>query len=122
MSYMALYRKFRPGGFEDVKGQDHISKTLQNQIKRSGLIIDDEKILSAVSHSSQSRYLMSSARKRSTVTEEEFLSLFNQVNTILTTIGEEIVSGNANALPKEDSDACKYCNYASICRASKSER
>jgi DNA polymerase-3 subunit gamma/tau len=30
---MALYRKFRPGGFEDVKGQDHISKTLQNQIK-----------------------------------------------------------------------------------------
>ena len=33
MSYMALYRKFRPGGFEDVKGQDHISKTLQNQIK-----------------------------------------------------------------------------------------
>lgn len=33
MSYMALYRKFRPGSFEDVKGQDHISKTLQNQIK-----------------------------------------------------------------------------------------
>ena len=33
MSYIALYRKFRPGEFEDVKGQDHISKTLQNQIK-----------------------------------------------------------------------------------------
>lgn len=33
MSYMALYRKFRPGGFDEVKGQDHISKTLQNQIK-----------------------------------------------------------------------------------------
>ena len=33
MSYMALYRKFRPGTFEDVKGQDHISRTLQNQIK-----------------------------------------------------------------------------------------
>lgn len=33
MSYMALYRKFRPGTFEEVKGQDHISKTLQNQIK-----------------------------------------------------------------------------------------
>jgi len=30
---MALYRKFRPGEFEDVKGQDHISQTLQNQIK-----------------------------------------------------------------------------------------
>ena len=33
MSYMALYRKFRPGEFEDVKGQYHISQTLQNQIK-----------------------------------------------------------------------------------------
>ena len=33
MSYMALYRKFRPGEFEDVKGQAHISQTLQNQIK-----------------------------------------------------------------------------------------
>ena len=33
MSYTALYRKFRPGGFEDVKGQDHIVQTLKNQIK-----------------------------------------------------------------------------------------
>ena len=32
MSYMALYRKFRPGEFEDVKGQDAIVKTLKNQI------------------------------------------------------------------------------------------
>ena len=33
MSYTALYRKFRPLSFEDVKGQDHIVTTLQNQIK-----------------------------------------------------------------------------------------
>ena len=33
MSYTALYRKFRPSAFEDVKGQDHIITTLQNQIK-----------------------------------------------------------------------------------------
>lgn len=33
MSYTALYRKFRPGEFEDVKGQDHIVTTLKNQIK-----------------------------------------------------------------------------------------
>lgn len=32
MSYMALYRKFRPNEFEDVKGQDAIVKTLKNQI------------------------------------------------------------------------------------------
>lgn len=33
MSYTALYRKFRPDSFQDVKGQDHIVKTLKNQIK-----------------------------------------------------------------------------------------
>lgn len=33
MSYMALYRKFRPDNFKDVKGQDHIVTTLKNQIK-----------------------------------------------------------------------------------------
>ena len=35
MSYTALYRKFRPDNFEDVKGQDHIVTTLTNQIKAS---------------------------------------------------------------------------------------
>jgi len=33
MSYTALYRKFRPNEFDDVKGQDHIVTTLKNQIK-----------------------------------------------------------------------------------------
>ena len=32
MSYTALYRKFRPSTFEEVKGQDHIVQTLKNQI------------------------------------------------------------------------------------------
>lgn len=33
MSYTALYRKFRPAEFEDVKGQEHIITTLKNQIE-----------------------------------------------------------------------------------------
>ncbi len=32
MSYTALYRKWRPSTFQDVKGQDHIVQTLKNQI------------------------------------------------------------------------------------------
>lgn len=32
MAYTALYRKFRPDEFEDVKGQDAIVRTLKNQI------------------------------------------------------------------------------------------
>ncbi len=33
MSYTALYRKFRPGEFDEVKGQEHIVTTLRNQIQ-----------------------------------------------------------------------------------------
>ncbi len=32
MNHVALYRKYRPKSFEEVIGQDHITKTLQNQI------------------------------------------------------------------------------------------
>ena len=33
MGYTALYRKFRPTEFEDVKGQDAVVKTLKNQLR-----------------------------------------------------------------------------------------
>lgn len=33
MSYTALYRKFRPGEFDEVKGQDAVITTLRNQVK-----------------------------------------------------------------------------------------
>ena len=33
MAYQALYRKWRPLEFEDVKGQEHIVTTLKNQIR-----------------------------------------------------------------------------------------
>ena len=32
MSYIALYRKYRPQNFDDVVGQDHIIKALRNQV------------------------------------------------------------------------------------------
>lgn len=35
MSYMALYRKFRPKTFDEVKGQDAIVTTLKNQIRQN---------------------------------------------------------------------------------------
>lgn len=34
MSYTALYRKFRPQEFEDVKGQEHIVTTLKKSNKK----------------------------------------------------------------------------------------
>ncbi len=33
MAYQALYRKWRPATFDDVRGQDHIVTTLRNQVR-----------------------------------------------------------------------------------------
>ena len=32
MGYIALYRKFRPLTFSEIVGQEHITRTLRNQI------------------------------------------------------------------------------------------
>lgn len=37
MTYQSLYREYRPSRFEDVVGQDHIVKTLVNQIKSGSI-------------------------------------------------------------------------------------
>ena len=37
MSYVALYRKFRPRIFDDVKGQDAAVTTLRNQVRTGKL-------------------------------------------------------------------------------------
>ncbi|MEG0529415.1 MAG: AAA family ATPase, partial [Bacilli bacterium] len=35
MAYKALYRKYRSSTFEEIYGQSHIVKTLQNSIKNN---------------------------------------------------------------------------------------
>lgn len=37
LTYIALYRKWRPRTFEDVIGQEHITQTLKNQIKNNNI-------------------------------------------------------------------------------------
>jgi hypothetical protein len=32
MSHQAIYRRFRPKTFDDVLGQEHVTRTLKNQI------------------------------------------------------------------------------------------
>ncbi len=38
MSYTALYRKFRPGDFGELVGQEHISKTLQHALETGRIV------------------------------------------------------------------------------------
>ena len=97
-------------------------KAATSEIKRSGLILDDEEVISAVSKSQNNRYLMASARKKSTISRESLDMIYDQVCDILKSIGIEMLTGNANAIPKDGADTCKYCPYSHVCRVSKKEK
>ena len=113
-------------GAAKVKAQRYDSeeavKAAAGEIKRSGLILDEEDVVSAVSRSQNNRYLMSSSRKKSTVSRDSLELIYGQVCEILKSIGNDILTGNANAVPKDGSDTCKYCPYSHICRASVKEQ
>lgn len=97
-------------------------KAARNEIKRSGLILDDEAVLQAVSASQNNRYLMSTARKSSTISSESFDMLYRQICSTLEAIGNEILTGDAGAKPKDGADTCKYCPYSAICRSAQKDR
>jgi DNA polymerase-3 subunit gamma/tau len=39
MSHQAIYRRFRPKTFDDVLGQEHVTRTLKNQIMTNNLAL-----------------------------------------------------------------------------------
>jgi ATP-dependent helicase/nuclease subunit B len=88
-------------------------------LKRTGLILDDEDVINAVSNSGNTRILMKTPKKSSFITRESFTMLYNDVCNVLSTIGDEMLSGNINAIPKNTKESCKYCSYASVCKVSR---
>ena len=58
MSYTALYRKFRPNTFDDVIGQEHIVKTIKNQILSNRLLRRSGSSRSFVVQEEQAKHLL----------------------------------------------------------------
>ena len=65
MSYTALYRKFRPDEFEDVKGQDAIVTDIEESDRMR--IVSDMHICSAEPEEPERQPLRRYLRKQSTV-------------------------------------------------------
>lgn len=93
-----------------------------SDIKRTGLILADDEIISAVSESGNDQYLMRSSRKSSFIDPSTFDLIYDQICNVLIKIGESITSGNINAQPKSGENPCKYCRYSSICRTSHNKK
>ena len=114
----------------DIPTEDEIRAASEKQVKRSGLLLRNEEILSAMEHGLGGNYLPVRRKADGTLTggdslatPEEFRELEEQLTDTVCSLTEELREGNADAhpisrtRPELDKDPCGYCPMKPICRA-----
>ena len=100
-----------------------------NNFKMKGLLINDKGVLSAMEEGLEGNFIPASVNKRppnelssrsSVVSSEQFDEIFRYIDICIKKMGIELYSGNIEAKPGKN--ACKYCNYSSVCRFEKGSR
>lgn len=104
--------------------EEEILETAKNSISRSGIILDEESVITAMSHSLSKDILLGIEQKngafvgKALLSDDNFKSLYSQVYTTITEIGERIYGGRADTEPMYPikADPCAYCQYTQLCR------
>lgn len=116
----AKAKSAQSGSENDVKASE---KDQNDNFRMRGLLIDDKEVLEKMEPGLGGEYLPASAKKKppydftaasSVVSAKDFESIFRYIDICLKQMGAEVYAGNIEVLPKDD--ACKYCEYGSICR------
>ncbi len=96
----------------------------ENKLCMSGVILSDNEIAAAMERDNEGKYIPkysdASSDKDNFLTEDEFQKIFAHLDDLLKQMGNEILKGDVSINPTDglESDACKYCDYAAICRLS----
>lgn len=110
---------------ESYENEETVWKQAEEKLKRSGLLIDDRNILSAMNDSLAPAFLLSASQDRTgaltdknLVSSEKFDALFSDIRKTVLDIASQMRSGCANAIPLHygDIDPCSYCTAKAICR------
>ena len=115
-----------------VSNDTEISNGINDQNKNfrmKGLLINDVTVLSAMEEGPAGKFIPASVKKSSpndfsayssVVSVDEFENILKYIDICIKNTGVEIYSGNIDAMPT--GDACKYCDYSSVCRFEKGGR
>ena len=103
---------------------EEIIDNARDSIQRSGVVLEDDSVLHAMSHSASKEILVGVEQKdgkyvgKALMSGEQFEDLYEQIYKTLTEIGEGIYSGHAAPEPfyPISTDPCGYCDYSQICR------
>ncbi|MBQ9112278.1 MAG: PD-(D/E)XK nuclease family protein [Clostridia bacterium] len=97
----------------------------EEELSRSGILLDDEEIIHAFSHSDSKSLLLGVSKNKNgeytgkaLISGEAFDELYGQIESTIRDIGNSIYSGIADSTPLRygDNDPCKYCTVKPICR------
>jgi ATP-dependent helicase/DNAse subunit B len=94
----------------------------------NGLLIDDEKIVTAIEKDKKGEYAPKYENKGYFITDDEFEKIFEFIENKLKSVGETLYGGDIEVSPTDgcaeknnssdddESGACKYCEFQNICR------
>lgn len=102
-----------------------IARLREKELRRSGLILDDPRVIEAMEHGRDTRYLpvtfdKNGERKPDSVAgDREFSALRGHVKRRMLELSDALRSGSIDAVPcykNEGDNACLYCPFPSVCR------
>lgn len=96
-------------------------EAVSDLVKRSGVYLDDPKIIGTLDKSDNHRYIPKKTKKNAMFfrTEDGFKTLYNELSRTIQDIGKSLLSGDAAASPlklKSHTEPCEYCPHRAVCR------
>ncbi len=90
----------------------------QKRLARSGVLLGDPAVLAAASHSANAAIVGTTKAKRH-LSAAEIEQMFTDLEHTVRSLTDEMKAGKADASPNlyAGNDPCKYCDYATVCRA-----
>ncbi len=100
------------------------SSLLNESLAMNGLILKDSDVIAAMEKENNGQFIPKYKDTASSFIDEEMFDLiFKNIEKLICSMGGAIRSGDFKPEPVDGvkSDACKYCDYASVCRKKDSE-
>ena len=106
---------------------DEVEKMIQNEFSRSGLLLAESDILTAMNHKLDAKIVSKIKNNddgtltgKNIVSAEGFEEIYSMLEETIVRVAQSMRDGKANAIPlkKGENAPCRYCKMKSVCRAS----
>lgn len=108
----------------EYESADTISSMAEDELSRSGLVLNDKDILYATNHEFDTAFITGASLSKSgeltgksLINSEKFDEIFKELEEVITKIADKLENGVITAKPiKSKNSPCEYCESKPICR------